>query len=167
MQQVDMIAAVSNNMAIGLMDGKLPWHIPEELAWFSGITANRAIIMGRKTWDSLPVKPLPHRQNIVLTTRRIRGVDCVSSIEEALTIARNQPIVIGGADIYRQAMPFVSKLYLSIIPMWVDVPHVKFPINERRWHMVNRVDHPTYSVLTMHPLHPALRFRHNPITELY
>lgn len=167
MQHVNMIAAVSNNLAIGLLDGKLPWHVPEELAWFSGITANRSIIMGRKTWDSLPKKPLPHRQNIVLTTRRIRGVDCVSSIEEAMSISRNLPIVIGGADIYRQAMPFVNKLYLSIIPIEVPEPHVKFPFNDRTWNIENRVDHPTYSVLTLIPRHSALRDAPENITSIY
>jgi dihydrofolate reductase len=120
MKQVDMIGAVSRNMAIGLMDGKLPWHLPEELAWFAEITANRSIIMGRTTWDSLPKKPLSGRQNIVLTTRRIRGVDCVHSIEEAVAVSKNPPIVIGGANVYAQAMPFVGTLYLSLIP--VDVP---------------------------------------------
>jgi dihydrofolate reductase len=167
MEQVDMIVAVSNNMAIGMLDGALPWHVPEELAWFSGITANRSIIMGRKTWDSLPRKPLPHRQNIVLTSRRIRGVDCVSSIEEALTIARNQPIVIGGAEIYRQAMPFVSKLYLSVIPCQVREPHVKFPINERNWNVESRVDHPTYSVLVLRPRPAELREAPESITSIY
>jgi len=162
-----MIAAVSNNLAIGLMDGTLPWHVPEDLAWFSGITANRSIIMGRRTWDSLPKKPLPGRHNIVLTNRRIRGVDCVSSIEEALSIARNQPIVIGGAEIYKQAMPFVNVLYLSIIPMQVPEPHVKFPIGVHGWNVENRVDHPTYSVLTLRPRHSSLRGAAEYITSIY
>lgn len=165
--QVDMIAAVSNNMAIGLMDGSLPWHVPEELAWFSGITANRSIIMGRKTWESLPKKPLPNRQNIVLTHRRIRGVDCATSMEEAITISRNQPIVIGGAEVYRQAMPYLNKLYLSVIPIWVREPHVAFPINERSWNVEDRVDHKTYSVLTLRPRHSAFRETPEYITSIY
>lgn len=164
---VDMIAAVSNNMAIGLMDGKLPWHVPEELAWFSGITSNRSIIMGRKTWESLPKKPLPNRQNIVLTHRRIRGVECATSMEEAISISRNQPIVIGGAEVYRQAMPYLNKLYLSVIPIWVREPHVAFPINERSWNVESRVDHETYSVLTLRPRHSAFRETPEYITSIY
>lgn len=168
MQKLDMIAAVSNNLAIGLMDGTLPWNVPEDLAWFAKVTAGRSIIMGRKTWESLPKKPLPNRQNIVLTHRRYyRGVECVSSIEEALSIARNQPIVIGGAEVYKQAMPFVNVLYLSLIPMQVREPHVSFPINERNWNVENRVDHPTYSVLTLRPRHSALRETPEYITSIY
>lgn len=151
--KVDMIVAVSNNMAIGLPDGSLPWHVPEDLAWFASVTANRSIIMGRKTWESLPKKPLPNRQNIVLTHRRIRGVDCATSMEEAISIARNQPIVIGGANVYEQAMPFVHTLYLSMIPVDVPEPCVKFPFGARDWYVENKVTKLTHTVLTLRPAH--------------
>lgn len=109
--------------------GKLPWHIPRDLEYFRKITLSTTIpskqnmvIMGRKTWESLPKKPLPGRKNVVVTRQSIEGVECVSSFEAALKIATRTPVienifVIGGAQLYNEAMkhPLCDTLYITMV----------------------------------------------------
>lgn len=80
---LQMIVAISQNGAIG-KDGRLPWRLPEDLKWFKRATVGKSIIMGRRTWDSLPYKPLPYRVNIVLTHKELQDCICVQSIEQAI-----------------------------------------------------------------------------------
>lgn len=114
-----MIAAVDRNNAIGL-NNRLLCRLPNDLKHFKQITSGHPVIMGRRTYESLPVKPLPHRENIVISqslTAPLPGCTLVSSIEEAcrhcFPIA--ECFVMGGAQIYRQMMPMAQKLYITRI----------------------------------------------------
>jgi dihydrofolate reductase len=107
------IAAISENNVIGIHN-KLPWHIPNDLKWFQMNTKMGAVIMGRKTWDSLPIKPLPNRLNIIIskTPRKSHpNVIWTRSVEHALFIARNNSMriyIIGGANIWGQIFPYID-----------------------------------------------------------
>lgn len=112
--KIGLVYARARNGVIG-KDGVLPWHLPEDLAHFKKVTLGAPVIMGRKTWESLPPKfrPLPGRRNIVVTRQAqwsAPGAESVPSLEEA--VARCEPAahawVIGGADIYRQAVPLAQ-----------------------------------------------------------
>lgn len=105
---VQLILAISENDVIGI-DGQLPWHIPFDMQWFKMNTYAGAIIMGRKTWDSLPRKPLPGRLNIVLSRSMMDSDDCIccQHWSDALAVAQEcsyNVYIIGGGDIYNQAL---------------------------------------------------------------
>lgn len=130
--EVSAIVAVSENGVIGC-EGRIPWHIPNDLKHFKQITQGGAIIMGRVTWESLPVRPLPGRQNIVVTRTpgyEAPGANVVSSIENALKISTREKIyIIGGAQIYEAAVKYTRRIYLTRIHKQVEgdtffhVPH--------------------------------------------
>ena len=115
---------MAKNRAIGRA-GELPWKISEDLKHFRRITTGHAVIMGRKTWDSIG-RPLPERRMIVVTRSaglKLEGAEVVGSLDEALTRAREtdaMPIVIGGAEIYRAALPRVTKIWLTEVPREVE-----------------------------------------------
>lgn len=118
---VALIVAVAENGVIG-RDGKLPWRIPEDMKWFKARTEGRPMIMGRKTWESFPKRPLPGRTNIVVTrdaSFKAEGGVVVTSLSAALDVAAGEALeeimVIGGAEIYRAAMPFVRRIYLTSV----------------------------------------------------
>ena len=119
-----VIAAVSLNGVIG-RDGDLPWHLPEDLRHFRRNTVGHAIIMGRKTWESIG-RPLPRRRNIVVTRQRdlsIEGCEVVHSLDEALALAHQEdaePRVIGGASLYAEALPQATRLLLTEVQREVD-----------------------------------------------
>jgi dihydrofolate reductase len=126
---VYLIAAVSENDVIGL-NGQLPWRLPLDLKWFKMNTNAGTVIMGRKTWDSLPKKPLPNRLNIVISRqpRPSHGntIWC-TSLAEALSEARGQRIyIIGGEDIFRIAMRHVHILLLTRVQCRVEGKHLKY-----------------------------------------
>jgi dihydrofolate reductase len=113
-----LIAAVARNSVIGV-DNRLPWRLPEDMRRFRTLTTGHSIIMGRKTWESIG-KPLPDRQNIVVTRQRnfqAPGANVVASLEAALAVAfMPEPVfVIGGEALYREALPLASRLYLTEI----------------------------------------------------
>ncbi|QYF74565.1 dihydrofolate reductase [Cryobacterium sp. PAMC25264] len=103
--------------------GSIPWHLPEDLAHFKQITLGGAVIMGRRTWDSLPerFRPLAGRHNIVITRQlhwQAEGATVVHSLTEALSAAAPDPVwVIGGGDIYRQAMPLAARLEVTEVDL--------------------------------------------------
>ena len=113
-----MIVAIGSNGEIG-RKGDLIWHLPEDLKRFKALTIGHPVIMGRKTWESLPNRPLPGRRNIVLTHNvnlEITGAEVVNSVEEALDITKGEsPFIIGGAEIYNSFLPFVSTIYLTVV----------------------------------------------------
>jgi dihydrofolate reductase len=113
------IAAMGTNRALG-KDNQLLWHLPADLKHFKELTKGHTIIMGRKTWESLGGKPLPHRTHIVITRQlnyQAEGALVVSSLEAALELARHddQPFVVGGAEIYAQAMAHVDRIELTVV----------------------------------------------------
>ncbi|MGA9873306.1 MAG: dihydrofolate reductase [Rhodococcus sp. (in: high G+C Gram-positive bacteria)] len=122
---VGMIWAQSNTGAIG-QAGRIPWRVPEDMAHFKEMTADHPVVMGRKTWDSLPAKfrPLPGRRNIVVTRDSAwsaEGAEIASSVEQALGIVDVDTVwIIGGGEIYRAAMPFATELQVTEIDIAVN-----------------------------------------------
>lgn len=115
---LSLIAAVSENGVIG-RDNQLPWRLPADLAHFKRLTIGKPIIMGRRTWESLPGL-LPHRTHIVITRDReyrAEGGHVVHSVEEAINLAGDaeEMMVVGGANLYRQALPLCSRMYLTFV----------------------------------------------------
>jgi dihydrofolate reductase len=114
---ISIIVAFDKNSLIG-NEGKLPWHIPEDLAWFKEQTMGKIVVMGRKTWLSIG-KPLPGRRNIVLTTDKdfsAEGAEIAYSVDEIMAIAKhNEVFITGGAEVFKQFLPLTDKLYLSFI----------------------------------------------------
>ena len=116
---ISIIAVIDRNNAIGL-NNRLLCHLPNDLKYFKRITSGHPVVMGWRTYESLPVKPLPHRKNIVicdLPDAAAPGCVVVSSIEEALRECNDEEesFVIGGALVYRQMMPLAQKLYITRI----------------------------------------------------
>ena len=117
MEDLKLIVAIGKDGAIG-KQGSLIWRIPSDLKRFKSLTLGHPVIMGRKTWESLPKRPLPGRKNIVLTRQKdfnAEGAYRAGSIEEAIAIAGGEAFIIGGAEIYKVFLPLVSELDLTIV----------------------------------------------------
>ena len=119
--RVALIAAVARNGTVGI-DGHLPWHLPQDMAHFRATTTGCPVVMGRKTWDSLPerFRPLPGRHNIVVTRQAGWSAACATvahNVPDAIAAAGDVPrlYVIGGAAIYIAAMPLADELVLTEI----------------------------------------------------
>ncbi len=116
--KINIIAAVAQNRAIG-NDNKLLYWLPNDLKRFKNLTIGHTIIMGRKTFESLPKGALPNRRNIVLSNSKhnFPGSDCYSSLEEALNHCSNEEdiFIIGGASVYNQAIKIADRLCLTEI----------------------------------------------------
>ncbi len=143
MGQVFLVAAVAANGVIGNA-GALPWHIPADLRRFKTLTMGRAMVMGRKTFESLPGL-LPGRRHIVLSRDagwRADGAEVAGSLSEALAVAGGEEVaVIGGAQIYALALPQASRLELTRIA--ADYPGDAFmPPLGAGWHEAARDEHP-------------------------
>ena len=120
---VVLVAAVARGGVIG-RDGTVPWHLPEDMRFFRELTTGHPVVMGRKTWDSLPdrFRPLPGRRNIVVTRNaswQAEGAERAGSVEEALRLAGEDErvFVIGGAEIYRAALPSADELVLTEVEL--------------------------------------------------
>jgi dihydrofolate reductase len=122
---LSIIVARASNRVIGQGDRQLPWRIPSDLKRFKAITMGHPVIMGRKTWESVPEKyrPLPGRTNIILTKQEgytAEGAIVACSLEQAQAVAKSAPgaeevFVIGGEDIYRQFFDRVGKMYVTTV----------------------------------------------------
>ena len=141
---ISIIVAVAQNFAIGL-NNDLLFHLPEDLKRFKRITTGKALIMGRRTFFSLPKAPLPNRRNIVITDvegESFPGCETVRSIDEAVELVNYEPeaFVIGGGMIYRQFYPLAGKLYLTLVhkEMTVDTFFPAIDFNE--WEESSRQD---------------------------
>jgi dihydrofolate reductase len=118
---VALIVAVAENGVIG-RDNALPWRIPEDMKWFVARTKGKPCVMGRKTWESFPKRPLPGRTNIVVTrdaAYRAEGAVVVPSLQAALDVAAaeepDEIMVLGGAEIYRLVLPMADRIYLTSV----------------------------------------------------
>ena len=150
--KISLIAAVARNGIIGKTDpnGKpdLPWHLPDDFAYFKRKTSHHPIIMGRKSLDALG-KPLPNRTNIVLTRNpdfRAEGVTIVHTLDDAITAAKavndQEIFVIGGAEVYAMALPVATTLYLTEIHKAYD-GDASFPAFDKAdWTEFSRQNHP-------------------------
>lgn len=144
MSIVSLVVAVSRNGVIG-RDGGLPWHISSDLKRFKAITMGKPVIMGRKTWDSLPRKPLPGRSNIIVTRQagfRAEGALVAADVNAALALAAMEKpaeiCVIGGGEIYRQALPHAGRVYLTEVALEV-AGDTHFPaLDPAEWREVSR-----------------------------
>ena len=115
-----IIAAVGHRRAIG-KDGKLPWHIPEDLKRFKRLTTGYPLLMGRRTWESLG-RPLPGRRNVVLSSAPVPGIESYPSIEESLRAlaSAERVFVIGGGNVYAQLIDRADELYLTLVDRDVE-----------------------------------------------
>lgn len=114
--RVSIIVAMARNRVIG-RDNTMPWHLPAELKYFKRVTMGKPIIMGRKTFESIG-RPLPGRLNIVVTRDRdyaLAGVTVAHGLQEAVAAAGDaeEVVIIGGAELYRKALPTADRLYLT------------------------------------------------------
>lgn len=117
MTELVLIAAMGRKRELGA-NNQLLWHIPEDMAHFKALTLGKPVLMGRKTWDSLPprFRPLPGRRNLVLTRGApLAGAETVRSLDEALQLCAGEPElwVIGGAEVYALALPRATRLELT------------------------------------------------------
>jgi len=138
------IVAMSENRAIG-KNNQLPWHLPADLKHFRDLTINKPILMGRKTFQSIG-RPLPNRLNVVISRDenfKIEGCRIYHSINEALFHLKDYPEIclIGGAELFRQMLPNVRRIYLTIVHHTVS-GDVFFPeLNSSEWNEIERVNH--------------------------
>jgi len=116
-KMITLVAAMGRNRAIGL-EGRLPWHLPRELRHFKATTMGKPIVMGRRTWQSIG-RVLPGRQNLVVTRDRnfsAGSCDVVHSLEEAIARAEGgEVMIIGGGQLYREALPHADRLILTLV----------------------------------------------------
>jgi len=145
MKKISIIVAIANNFAIGL-NNQLLWHIPADLKRFKKITSGHQVIMGKLTYLSLPVRPLPNRINIVITDNReelFEGCMTVYSIEEALHLCNEQEesFIIGGGSVYRQFLPLCNKLYITMVhkDFEADTFFPRFDMDQ--WKLIEKEDH--------------------------
>lgn len=146
MPKISIIAAIADNYAIG-KSNKLPWHLPADLKHFKELTSGHAIIMGKRTFNSLPVKPLPNRKNIVLTTLLTEGVTEgyfeADSIEDAIELCEKekQIFIIGGSAVYKQSIDKADSLYITWIHQDFEADTFFPKINFNKWVEVSRENH--------------------------
>ncbi len=153
---ISLIAAVSKNGCIGKAGG-IPWHIPGEQLLFKQLTLNKIVLMGRKTWESIPEKyrPLSERLNIVITRQTDYplppGVERFSNIESALASHASDDIcIIGGADIYRATIDKADKLELTRIDQEIE-GDTFFPlIDANDWQLIEEKAYEDFSLTTYH-----------------
>ena len=140
---ISIIAAIAENNVIG-KNNDLIWHISEDLKRFKSITSGHTIIMGRKTYESLPFKPLPRRKNIVISSKNIKfeGAVTVKSPKEAIDLCKNEDeiFICGGAAIYEAFLPKAEKFYLTQVHESFSGDTFFPEINFDDWLILNSVD---------------------------
>ena len=128
-----ILVAVSPEGIIG-KDNTIPWHYSADLKRFKRLTTGNTIIMGRKTWESLPIKPLPNRRNIVITRSSINDIECFQSIDDALQTCEGDVWFIGGAGIYQEAMQKADIIDMTLVPDSVSGEDcIYFPAIDKSW----------------------------------
>jgi dihydrofolate reductase len=139
---ISLIAAVAKNGVIGNA-GKIPWHLPDDMRHFRETTLHHSVIMGRKTYESMG-RPLPERNNIVVTRQEsyeTSGCTVVHTLEDALKAARQEGIdevfIIGGSELYREAMPIADRLYITSIDEEFEGDTLFPEINSFEWKKVS------------------------------
>lgn len=145
---VELVVAMAQNGVIG-RDGDLPWRLSTDLKRFKAITMGKPVIMGRKTWESIG-KPLPGRRNIVVTRQAdymVEGAECVSSLDVALALAAGgaagaDVCVIGGGQIYAEAIDKADRLHVTHVDAQIDGDTVFPEIASENWEEVSREEVP-------------------------
>ena len=145
MKSIEAIVAIDENGAIG-RQGDLLCHLPADMKHFKEVTMGHSIVMGRKTFESFPRRPLPGRQNIVITRNpgwQYPGVTVVHSLDEAIAAAETDTLfIIGGAQVYEQALPMVEVLHLTRIhARWASADVFFPPLDMDEWQELSREHH--------------------------
>lgn len=143
---ISIIAALNKNNVIGI-NNQLPWRISEDLKRVKKLTTDKPIIMGRKTFESIG-KPLPNRHNIIVSRDKnlsLEGCDIANSLEQAFELANYAPeiMVFGGAKIYEQALPFVTRMYLTLIDNDIQGDTYFPEWDPKDWRVVSKSEHKT------------------------
>src|SRR6201999_1043198 len=148
MKHLKAIAAMSLNRVIGA-GNKIPWHLPEDFKWFKQLTTGNVIVMGRKTFESIG-KPLPNRETIVLSRSQfsLPGVRTISDLSEIdLAGESREGFIVGGAQVYSQALPLCSDLYLTLVKRDLE-GDAFFPAFEDRFELAEEIrDTPEFKIL--------------------
>lgn len=147
MIEISLIAAMAKNRVIGEQGG-MPWHLPAELKYFMHNTIGKPVLFGRTTYENLPRKPLPKRDNLILTrdmSYQAPGAIVVHSLNEAIEKTDGAPelMIAGGATVYELAMPHAERMYLTLIDADVN-GDTYFPSwDESEWETISSEQHPT------------------------
>lgn len=149
--RISIIVAMAENGAIGLRGG-LPWHLPEDLKHFKALTIGHSVIMGRKTFESLPNGALPSRRNIVVSTTvgKLTGCEVYDSLQKAIEACEDEEevFIIGGESIYRQALPRAGRLYMTKVESIPQEADAFFPtIDMTRWVETKKEKHEGFSFM--------------------
>jgi dihydrofolate reductase len=148
MKHFKAIAAMSLNRVIGA-GNKIPWHLPEDFKWFKQLTTGNVIVMGRKTFESIG-KPLPNRETIILSRSQFSfpGIRTISDLSQIdLAADAREVFICGGAQVYAQALPLCSDLYLTLVKREVE-GDAFFPAFEDRFELAEEIrDLPEFKIL--------------------
>jgi dihydrofolate reductase len=155
MSEIVLVVAIAQNGVIG-NNGLIPWHISDDMKRFKALTLGHTVVMGRKTWDSLPRKPLPGRINVVVTRQKdwqAEGAVVAGSLSQATAGTSGTVMVIGGAEIYERALPQASRIELTEIHKDFE-GDARFVLDRTGWHETLREEHVTpdglrYSYVTL------------------
>jgi dihydrofolate reductase len=143
---ITLVACLDMDSGIGAEDGQLLFYLPKDLQHFKATTSGKTVVMGRKTWDSLPVKPLPKRKNIVLTrdvSFNPEGATVVGNIQDVLDLAKNREVfVIGGGEVYNQFIDVADKMILTQVHAMNYNATVHFPdFSAEHWKITSMKKH--------------------------
>jgi dihydrofolate reductase len=155
MSEIVLVVAIADNGVIG-KDGGIPWRLPEDMKRFKALTLGHTIVMGRKTWDSLPKKPLPGRVNVVVTRQKdwqADGAVTAGSLGQATSGTSGTVMVIGGSEIYERALPLACRIELTEVHKDFAGDAI-FTFDRSGWKESFREDHVTpdglrYSYVTL------------------
>ncbi len=143
---ISLVVAAATNNAIG-KDGKMPWHLPNDMKHFKNVTWGMPVVMGRKTFDSLG-KVLPGRKNIVITRQqnwKVEGTVSVKSIDDALFVAKstdaNEVMVIGGGEIYKTVFDKAKRIYMTRVEAEPEADTFFPAIDPKQWQLVSQKNH--------------------------
>ena len=144
-QHITLVVATAKNGCIGI-NNDMPCHIPEDFAFFKAYTSGKPVVMGRKTWESLPKKPLPNRRNIVITRQAdyvAEGAEVVGDLQAAFALCADAPeiIVMGGAQIYAEALPLATDLRITEVDLSVEGDAYFPTVDANVWQEVAREAH--------------------------
>lgn len=155
MSEIVLVLALADNGVIG-DHGAIPWRIPEDMKRFKALTLGHTVVMGRKTWDSLPKRPLPGRVNVVVTRQQdwqAEGATTVHSLGQATSGTSGTLMIIGGAEIYERALPLAARIELTEVHRAFK-GDAFFSFDRKGWHETARENHVTpdglrYSYVTL------------------
>jgi dihydrofolate reductase len=142
---ISLIVAMAENRVIG-RGNQMPWHLPADLRHFKSVTLGKPVIMGRRTYESIG-RPLPSRRNVVITRNadwHAEGVECVHSLDAALALVNGtaEVMIIGGGQLYKEALPLAERLYLTHIELSVTDADTWFPdYSSSEWQVVSDEPH--------------------------